>query len=174
MDIEKIDKILSQIVVRIDGEEVGSGFYIDENLILTAEHVIRKDRNKGKNVNIICDAKGQDVTSASILDYDEALDIALLKINKTVKGKLPLGIVNIKEGDRWRTYTCFQPLDGTGNDFEKDMIKGEVYQVEPFNNNGYDIHLSGVYLKGEPFYGGVLWVFRFTNYYKWQHCWNNY
>ncbi|NFN21892.1 trypsin-like peptidase domain-containing protein [Clostridium botulinum] len=154
MDIEKIDKILSQIVVRIDGEEVGSGFYIDENLILTAEHVIRKDRNKGKNVNIICDAKGQDVTSASILDYDEALDIALLKINKTVKGKLPLGIVNIKEGDRWRTYTCFQPLDGTGNDFEKDMIKGEVYQVEPFNNNGYDIHLSGVYLKGEPFYGG--------------------
>lgn len=154
MDIEKIDQILSQIVVRIDGEEDGSGFYIDENLILTADHVIRKERNKGKNVNIICDTKGEDITLGSILDYDEALDIALLKVNKTVKVKIPLSIINVKEGDKWRTYTCFQPLDGTGNDFEKDMIKGEVYQVESFNNIGYDIHLSGVYLKGEPFYGG--------------------
>lgn len=156
MDIEKIDEILSQIVVRIDGEEVGSGFYIGENLVLTADHVIRETRNKGKSVDIIGDTKGEDVTSASVLDYDETLDIALLKVNKTVKVKLPLGIIKIKEGDKWRTYTCLQPLDGTGNDFEKDMIKGEVYQVESFNNNGYDIHLSGVYLKGEPFYGGYL------------------
>ncbi|MBU3200294.1 serine protease [Clostridium estertheticum] len=154
MDIEKIDKILFQIVIRIDGEEVGTGFYIDENLILTADHVIRKDRTKGKNIKIIGDTKGLDVTSASVLDYDEDLDIALLKVNKTVKVKLPLSIINIKERDKWRTYTCFQPLDGTGNDFEKDMIKGEVYQVEPFNNLGYDIHLSGLYLKGEPYYGG--------------------
>lgn len=154
MEIQKIDEILSQIVVRIEGEELGTGFYIDENLILTADHVIRKDRTKGKNINIIGDTKGLDVTPASVLDYDEALDIALLKVNKTVNVKLPLSIINIKEGEKWRTYTCFQPLDGTGNDFEKDMIKGEVYQVEPFNNSGYDIHLSGVCLKGEPFYGG--------------------
>lgn len=154
MDIEKIDEILFQIVARIDGEEAGTGFYIDENLILTADHVIRKDRTKGKNINIIGDTKGVDVMQASILDYDEALDIALLKVSKTVKAKLPLSIININEGDKWRTYTCFQPLDGTGNEFEKDMIKGEVYQVEPFNTLGYDIHLSGVYLKGEPFYGG--------------------
>jgi hypothetical protein len=154
MDIEKIDEILFQIVVRIDGEEVGTGFYIDENLILTADHVIKKYRTKGKNINIIRDTKGLDVTQASVLDYDETLDIALLKADKTVKTKLSLSIINIKEGDKWRTYTCFQSLDGTGNDFEKSMIKGEVYQVEPFNNLEYDIHLSGIYLNGEPFYGG--------------------
>ncbi len=156
MDIEKIDKILFQIVVRIEGEDVGTGFYIDENLILTADHVISKDRTKGKNINIIRDTKGLDVTLASVLDYDEALDIALLKVNKAVKVKLPLDIINIKEENKWRTYTCFQPLDGTGNDFEKDMIKGEVYQVEPFSDSIYDIHLSGVYLKGQPFYGGYV------------------
>lgn len=154
MDIKKIDEILFKVVVRIEGEAVGTGFYIDENLILTAGHVISQDRTKGKNINIIWDTKGLDVTPASVLDYDKDLDVALLKVNRTVKVKLPLSISNIKEGQEWRTYTCFHSLDGTGNDFEKDMIKGEVYQVESFNNLGYDVHLSGIYLKGEPFYGG--------------------
>lgn len=155
MNIEEIDENLSQIVVRVDGERYGTGFYIDNDIILTAYHVVEKASKQEDSISIICDTTGEDTDNAYILDFDEDLDIALLKTNKSKEKKMiPLTISKIKEGDEWRTYTCFEPLEGSDNNFEKDMIKGEVYQVETFSTKIYDIHLSSIFLKGEPFYGG--------------------
>ncbi|CEP95547.1 peptidase S1 and S6 chymotrypsin/Hap [[Clostridium] sordellii] len=155
MKIEKIDEILSQIVVRIDGQQHGTGFYIDKDIILTAYHVISKDIEKESNICIVHDTKYENIDNISIIDFDESIDIALLKTNReNNKNILPFNTNKINEGDKWRTYTCFEPLQGSDNNFEKEMIKGEVYQVENFNEKIYDIHLSSIFLKGEPFYGG--------------------
>ena len=96
MEMEKLDEILSNMVVRIETEkERGTGFYISENLILTAYHVvedcdieekIKEDlfsqeiKEEQFKIDIIDTESGNSINKAFVLDKNEELDIALLKI----------------------------------------------------------------------------------------------
>ncbi|WP_303223835.1 serine protease [Intestinibacter bartlettii] len=172
MEMEKLDKILSNMVVRIETEkERGTGFYISEDLILTAYHVvedcdieekIKEDlfsqeiKEEQFKIDIIDTESGNSINKAFIFDKNEELDIALLKI-RTKKENikiLPFKLNKIKEYDKWRAYGCFEPLIGTNNSFEKKMMKGEIYQTECFKKNKYDLNLESKYLKEEPCHGG--------------------
>jgi S1-C subfamily serine protease len=74
------------------GISTGTGFFIsNDGYILTNSHVIEGS----KNISIILNGKS---VSATLVDHDGSNDIALLKVNKTVKG-LPIELKKkIKQG----------------------------------------------------------------------------
>lgn len=151
----EFDEILFNIVVRIKGIEEGTGFYIDENRLITAYHVVKKDAIAGNKVKIINDVLGDEELLGEVSDFESQLDIAIIKVDSSNDmKKIPILIKDIYEGEEWRSYTCFSPYDGSKNSYEKEMIKGKVYQNEKFREQVYDIHLGGEYLSKAGMYCG--------------------
>ncbi len=149
-----IDEILLNIVVRIKGEKKGTGFYINENTIVTAHHVIESEEKQGKDIEILHDCEGKDILYGSISEFDKELDIAIVKIEgRRNIAFIPLIAADIQEDSKWRSYTCFDPYDDSKNVFEKELIKGEIFQNEKFRERLYDIHLGGQHLSHAQNYG---------------------
>ncbi|WP_160687300.1 FxSxx-COOH system tetratricopeptide repeat protein [Clostridium sp. C2-6-12] len=144
-----IDIKLSKLVVRIDCDgDLGTAFLINKNILLTAYHVIKKYNEQNVKIKIFFDTLGMKSEEATVIDCDEESDVAILKLNVStdMSGFLEINALKISEDMKWRSYTCFEAFQGTGNIFEKELIRGNVYQNEKTENKKYDIHLDGEYL----------------------------
>ncbi len=127
------DSELSNVVVRIRcGGDLGTAFYIKKDILLTAFHVVKK--YKEEKIEIINDVLLNDVQEGKIVSMDKENDVVLLKIHKpkNISSFLSLNSYLIPENAEWRSYTCFEGFQGTGNIFEKELIRGKVYQNEDF------------------------------------------
>lgn len=150
MEMEKLDEILSNMVVRIETtDNIGTGFYISKNLILTAYHVVKDIKENQYTIDIIDGIKGNIIDQAFILDKNEQVDIAILKTkgNNENREILPFRAKKIQEDEEWRTYTWVEYLNKSDYILKKEMMKGNIYQVEEFRKDPYDVHLSSNYLK---------------------------
>ncbi|WP_315080680.1 serine protease [uncultured Clostridium sp.] len=150
-----IDERLFNIVVRIKGVKEGTGFYIDENTLITAYHVVENEAIQGDKIKIINDILGEDESLGKVIDFDKQLDIAIIKVdNNRILKEIPLLVKDIYESEEWRSYTCLDPYEGSKNSYEKEMVKGKIYQNEEFRKQVYNIHLGGEYLSKAGMYGG--------------------
>lgn len=148
------DNILRNSVVRIECDgDLGVAFLVNKDTLLTAYHVIKKYKVEINEIKVIYDVLGDNIGEASVFCYDEEIDIAILKINEPmgINNFLKVNSYQIEENIDWRSYVCFLPFSGTGNIFEKELIKGKVYQNEDFANKKYDVHLGDEYLKEDWF-----------------------
>lgn len=150
------EKILYEIIVRIKGQEEGTGFYINKNTILTAYHVVKFEQQSNQDVIIIKKPDDKLEIRGKVLAYDEELDIAVIKTYSIDSmAYLPIISRNIKSNEEWKTYTCFDPYDDSHNLFEKELIKGKIFQVESFRNRIFDIHLGNDYLSNSIHIGNL-------------------
>lgn len=144
-----IDDKLRDLVVRIDCDgDLGTAFLINRNMLLTAYHVIKKYKEPNVKIKIFFNTLGTKSKEATVIDCDEENDVAILKLNifVNISEFLNINSLKISEDMKWRSYTCFETFQGTGNLFEKELIKGKIYQNEEAQNKKYDIHLDGEYL----------------------------
>ncbi len=87
-------------------ESLGSGFFIDENTILTNYHVIKG----AKDISVV-DYKGKEFEVLNLYDYDESLDLAKLELDAN-HDYIEVSYENYDIGDR--IYTIGSPYGLTG------------------------------------------------------------
>ncbi len=105
---KKCSKAMVEIVV-INGEQeesLGSGFFINENTILTNYHVI-----KGAKKISVVDYEGEEFEVLNLCDYDESIDLAKLELDAN-HDYVEVSYENYNIGDR--IYTIGSPYGLTG------------------------------------------------------------
>lgn len=99
---------LESVVARItcDGEE-GSGFALDDTTILTALHCVLRHTQPGAEVRVEFPNLDPPATcTATVIASEEALDLAVLRMNASVAGlrPLPLSAAPPQYDAQWETY----------------------------------------------------------------------
>ncbi|AZB22143.1 serine protease [Kaistella haifensis] len=95
-----VESSVVQIVYK--NKESGTGFFITNNIIITAYHTLL-DIKIDENSIIVYDFE-QESQQASILHVDEINDICLLKVNNKNSVFLPLTETSIRINDAWNSF----------------------------------------------------------------------
>ncbi|SIT07545.1 Trypsin-like peptidase domain-containing protein [Chryseobacterium ureilyticum] len=95
-----VESSVVQIVYK--NKESGTGFFITDNLIITAYHILL-DSKIDEN-SIIVYSSNQEPQQASIFHFDEVNDICLLKVSNKNLVFLPLTEISIRINDTWNSF----------------------------------------------------------------------
>jgi hypothetical protein len=112
-------QIKKSIVKITCDEEQGTGFLIDESLIITAYHVVPAPAP----INIIL--FDNEEVSGELISHDLNFDIAIIKIEKQCEEFLPIQARTIRFNENWETNGF--PYIGQANDLR---IVGNVNQIQ--------------------------------------------
>ncbi len=125
LDIKAVYNESKDSVVQINTDEsIGSGFFIDKNLIVTNYHVIE---DASEITVVTLDEVEHEVLF--VMGYDADLDIAILAINETYDA-LPLNQHEIEVGDT--VYTLGSSL-GLTDTFADGIITNKSREIEGVN-----------------------------------------
>lgn len=114
-------------LVRITSKEIGSGFYVRPNLIITAYHVID---GGGKNVSI--DTSDGKTITGEVVNFDKKNDIAIIQVKEL---GTPVTIsTNITVGQTAISYGYPMGIDATANKGIVSSIKEDIQISAPINN----------------------------------------
>jgi len=122
--VKNMKEIQRNVIVVFASDGYGSGFVIDDvGHILTNEHVVRA----AERVKVRFES-GKEETAA-VLATDARRDVALLKIDRTGTGGLPIGFDPAAVGDT--VYAVGAPLDPT---YSATVSKGIVSSVREIDD----------------------------------------
>ncbi len=116
-----------------DGTALGSGFFIDDGIIVTNYHVI-----SGTNEITIKTYNEKEYKVTDILGYDEKLDIAILKINSKNKSLVMIQ-TPVKVGED--IYTIGSPYGLTGS-MTKGMVSSASRVIDDVDYIQFDAAIS--------------------------------
>jgi hypothetical protein len=130
---------LEKATVRITcGDDTGSGFFVTENIVLTARHVIFNHFEEETIIEIHQPSEDGTLRLTAIcIAQDQSLDIALLRLDTFSQGAeaLPLKAIEPRYNSSWTSfgYPYANTLDGVS-------LKGTVEKTN--NLKPYDIDLA--------------------------------
>ncbi|EAY29476.1 S1 family peptidase [Microscilla marina] len=126
------------------GDEQGTGFFVDQDIILTAYHVIVDciDENADIKINNVTYSK------ENVIDYDQKLDLCLIRTNEPTDTILPLTSANISYKQNCSTYGYPYSGEVTGERIEGkvDTISIDTHWGFSFNSEqvSEDVDYSGL------------------------------
>ncbi len=103
------------------GDEQGTGFFVSENIIITARHVIIDNIEDGQLINI----NGKEYDSTSILADITISDVCLLRLNETSEVFLPVNDTNQSYNQPCSVFGFPYKQDVSGNHFSGRIDKLE-------------------------------------------------
>ena len=110
----------------------GTGFLVDKNFIVTADHVLRMN-DRGDLCNSISIMHRYDEYEASIADLDPANDIGLIKLSEPIPSTATIrGRPDVRLGEKAINYGF--PLTGQLSSSAK-ITSGAVNSLAGYNNN---------------------------------------
>lgn len=132
--------LIDSIVQVKSVNETGSGFFVSNNLILTAWHVISSEETGLSSTKIMIKTRDQKVFSAECIASDIDLDIAILKIVEELNDIKPLKLLakSIQIGESWATFGYPEVKADAGA-----HIHGKISLVDiNLEENHYEIDLD--------------------------------
>ncbi|WP_336761234.1 Hachiman antiphage defense system protein HamA [Paenibacillus sp. USHLN196] len=131
----------------------GTAFFIDEDHAITAKHCVEKNLSSGEDIILFFydEFRTSRSTHAKIVDFDDNLDIALLKLHNPVSHIQDwIEVCNdlVAQGDNWETVgypeDWNEAEEGTGHCY----INGDIHYIDNFEGKTlYDIHLHSELIK---------------------------
>ncbi|MDO6737380.1 serine protease [Wenyingzhuangia sp. 2_MG-2023] len=123
----------------------GTGFFVSQNVILTAFHIFLEAEIDNSKIVIL---KNNEVIIGKVLSYDDELDICLIKTEESFNSYLPSQSTGIKIKEDWQTF-------GFPNKGEQDAMKffGTISHKE--TKEKYDFILNSEQVESTYDYGGL-------------------
>ena len=147
-------KQLERATVRIVcGQESGSGFFIKEDLVMTARHVIQDHIDEHQPIEIqALNIEGNDILKypGELVKDDFYLDVALLRLQNHPPGdfSLPLCDSKVRYGDEWETFGYSAGQISVGGRYHGRVVKTNSRQV-------FDIEIGSDDVKKGYDYSGL-------------------
>lgn len=158
-NIKQIYEITSILLCGVQG----TAFFIDESHAITAKHCV--DNKIMKNEGIILCFIGKrgkaETREAEVVDYDDELDIALLKLINPVthvKEWIQICSDEILQDHNWETVGYPENWNEVEEGTKHCYINGIVHYIDNFEKKTvYDVHLSSELIKEDWAYtlGGL-------------------
>ncbi|WP_260989856.1 Hachiman antiphage defense system protein HamA [Paenibacillus xylanexedens] len=131
----------------------GTAFFIDESFAVTAKHCVNNNIDKNADI-LLCfvdNSKKESSCRAEIVDYDEELDIALLRLSEPVshvKEWVQLCSDKVIQDQNWETVGYPENWNEIEEGTKHCYIKGSVHYIDDFEKKTvYDVHLSSNLIK---------------------------
>lgn len=131
----------------------GTAFFIDENHAITAKHCVEKNLSSGEDIILFFydELKKSRSTHAKIIDFDDSLDIALLKIETPVSHiQNWIEVCNdvVTQDDDWETVGYPEDWNESEEGTRHCYIDGDIHYIDNFEGKTkYDIHLHSELIK---------------------------
>ncbi len=138
---ESYDEFATKTVVIVQGSGYGTGSFISENFVLTANHVVKYGES-AKVINRFSNYESQ----AKVIARDLAHDLAILQVSEPASSDLVIPVCD------------FEPVEGeqfiiAGYPAEQLVIaQGDVYRMTPTAREG---HVIAVVRNGEYFQSSI-------------------
>jgi len=133
---EEVKQATCQVVGK---GELGTGWLISSELVLTAYHCVTSEIEAGENTTIRFRLGAKEIEqSVTPVSFDEDLDVCLLKLDAPI----PIAPINIdvkipREGERWNAFGFPVVKLALGH-----ALNGEIQQVLSERLHGVDLDLS--------------------------------
>ena len=143
---ENMKSSIEQITVKLRCEgENATGFFVADDILLTAYHTFL-DCQENAKIEVYIDEKSFE---AIIIDTEEALDVALLKVNYSLNTRLiPLEASVLRIGDKWETFGYPYKTENTGIRYT-----GKIHQI--ISNMRWDYLLDSENIQSDYNYAGL-------------------
>jgi serine protease Do len=125
--INAIKKNVQSLVRVTSDKEIGSGFYVKPNLILTAYHVV-----EGSSINVNIDTYDHKSIKGVVINHDSKHDIAMIEVEEL---GVPVTInTDIHIGQTAISYGYPMGIDATANKGIISSIGDDLQTSTPINN----------------------------------------
>jgi len=113
--------------LRKNVKEIGSGFYVKKNLMLTCAHVLSKDQDQDFSHTMVYVIDAGDPYSARVIDVDYDLDVAILYCDATKHISLPVeSMDSVQVGEE---LLCAGSPYGYDNNVTKGILSSKDREI---------------------------------------------
>ncbi|MFT4847695.1 MAG: hypothetical protein ACI8ZO_000286 [Flavobacteriales bacterium] len=123
----------------------GTGFFVTQNVILTAFHTFLETEIDNSKIVIL---KNKEIITGQILSYNDDLDICLIKTEESLDTYLPIQASNPKINENWQTFGF--PSKGEQDDLK---FSGTISHKE--TKEKHDFILNSELVEEGYAYGGL-------------------
>lgn len=125
-----------------DGNELGTGFLVNEKYIITAEHLFNEVNNRGIDEEICINLKNIGLEQKVKLIYSsKEIDISILELEEVLEQEISyhrlLNTITLQAGEKWETEGY--PINRSKED-ESQGIKGEIEYIN--DRDRWDLELT--------------------------------